>query len=233
MEEKKFIWGKYSFDYFILKEDRKTISVRVTPKMKVIVKCPEKIKDSELEEYLKRKYNWIAEQLDFFKKFQGKQEKQYISGEAVLYLGRQYKLVIKKGEDERIVLKGGELHLFVEDGRGNAEYNETILRNWYNRRAREIFTKRFEEMIKKFDFNFYPILIVRKMDKKWGSFTGQRRIILNPKLIQASRDCVDYVITHELCHFKYRDHGSKFYKLLTSKMPNWEKVRDKLEMRFL
>lgn len=233
MEERCFAWGKYNFSYYIFKEDRKTVSLRVTPKMKIIVKCPIEMKEKDLNEFLKRKYDWTAKQLEFFKKFQGKKEKQYISGEAVLYLGRQYKLVIRKGEPERAVLKGGELCLFIENGVDNAEYNETVLREWHQQRAKEIFTKRLAEMLKKFDFSFTPIIVIRKMEKKWGSFTGKRKIILNSKLIQASRDCIDYVIIHELCHFKYRDHSHKFYKLLSSKIPNWEKVRDKLEMRFL
>ncbi len=233
MEERCFAWGKYNFHYHIFKEDRKTISLRVTPKLKIIVKCPKKIKEKDLNEFLKRKYNWTAKQLDFFKKFKKKNEKEYISGEAVLYLGRQYKLVIEKGVPERVILKGGNLNIFVEDGKGSQRYNETILREWYYGRAREIFAKRFLEMAKKFDFKFEPILVIRKMEKKWGSFTAKRKIILNPKLIEASRECIDYVIVHELCHFKYRDHSNKFYRLLESKMPNWEKVKEKLEMRFL
>ncbi len=232
MEEKKFVWGKYGFDYFVFKEDRKTISIRVTPKMKVIVKCPKEVKDQELEDHLKRKYDWVEKQLDFFKKFQNKKEKEYISGAAVLYLGRQYKLVVKKGEVDKVALKGGELVVFSSET-DNEKYVKALLDGWHRKRAKEVFAIRLEEMMKKFDYKIEPILLVRKLEKKWGSFTGKKRIYLNQKLIQASRDCIDYVIIHELCHFKYRDHNNKFFRLLESKMPKWERIKDKLEMRFL
>jgi predicted metal-dependent hydrolase len=40
---------------------------------------------------------------------------------------------------------------------------------------------------------------------------------------------VDYVITHELCHLAYDNHGAGFYKLLDRVMPDWEKRKTKLE----
>ncbi len=67
------------------------------------------------------------------------------------------------------------------------------------------------------------------MNKRWGSFIGKRRIILNPRLISASKECIDYVITHELCHMRYKNHNKVFYNYLKSKMPDWEKRKDRLE----
>jgi hypothetical protein len=69
------------------------------------------------------------------------------------------------------------------------------------------------------------------MQKRWGSCIRGKSIVLNPLLIHASKDCIDYVITHELCHVKYKNHDKRFFKLLNSKYPKWEKVKNKLEMR--
>jgi len=75
------------------------------------------------------------------------------------------------------------------------------------------------------------------MPKRWGSCTSQGNIILNPELIAAPKDCIDYVITHEFCHLKERNHSQSFYKLLTSMMKDWELRRKRLnemvEVRFL
>ena len=78
-----------------------------------------------------------------------------------------------------------------------------------------------------------PSPVIKKMDKRWGSFVSNKKIILNPKLIQAPEYCIDYVITHELCHLKRKRHDAKFYKLLELKIPNWEKVKEKLEIKLL
>lgn len=67
------------------------------------------------------------------------------------------------------------------------------------------------------------------MKRRWGSFLSQDKVILNPKLIHASKDCIDYVIVHELCHLKYKDHNKKFWHLLDEKYPEWKKVKEKLE----
>ncbi|VAW45352.1 hypothetical protein MNBD_GAMMA03-1827 [hydrothermal vent metagenome] len=69
------------------------------------------------------------------------------------------------------------------------------------------------------------------MNKRWGSFLGNKKIILNSKLIHASKDCIDYVIAHELCHVKYKNHNKRFFDFLKSKMPDWEKRKDRLEIR--
>lgn len=58
----------------------------------------------------------------------------------------------------------------------------------------------------------------------------QGTITLNTGLIRAPKECIDYVVTHELCHLKYHDHSPEFYKLLDSAIPGWEKIKHKLEV---
>jgi hypothetical protein len=72
---------------------------------------------------------------------------------------------------------------------------------------------------------------MRHMSKHWGSCTRQGKIILNPELIAAPKECIDYVIAHELCHLKERNHGPPFYKLLATVMKDWEARRAKLNQR--
>ncbi len=71
------------------------------------------------------------------------------------------------------------------------------------------------------------------MNKRWGSYLATKKVILNPELIKASSDCIDYVITHELCHVIFRDHTKEYYEYLFKMFPNWKKVKEKLELRFL
>ncbi|NMA20609.1 MAG: M48 family metallopeptidase, partial [Lentisphaerae bacterium] len=52
-------------------------------------------------------------------------------------------------------------------------------------------------------------------------------------LIRAPKECIDYVVTHELCHLQHRDHSPEFYKLLESTIPDWEKIKQKLELCML
>ena len=67
------------------------------------------------------------------------------------------------------------------------------------------------------------------MKKRWGSCTARGAINLNIELIKAPSHCIDYVVTHELCHLKCPDHGKAFYSLLNRVMPDWESRKKRLE----
>ena len=108
-----------------------------------------------------------------------------------------------------------------------------MLEHWYEQKAGQIFQERYCQVLKKFNYEFTPELSLRKMEKRWGSFLTKKKILLNPELIKASKACIDYVITHELCHMKYQNHGNAYRKLLITKCPNWEELKEKLELRFL
>jgi len=67
------------------------------------------------------------------------------------------------------------------------------------------------------------------MKKRRGSHTPAGRILLNDALIAARRDCIDYVIAHELCHVVEPNHSPRFFRLLRRFMPDWERRKDLLE----
>jgi hypothetical protein len=68
------------------------------------------------------------------------------------------------------------------------------------------------------------------MKKRWGSLSHNGLLTLNTDLIRAPKACIDYVITHELCHLKHHNHGPNFYRLLEKMMPDWERRKTQLEL---
>ncbi|NOZ12302.1 MAG: M48 family metallopeptidase, partial [Acidobacteria bacterium] len=48
--------------------------------------------------------------------------------------------------------------------------------------------------------------------------------------IRAPRECIEYVIIHELCHVQYHSHNAEFYKLLEQHLPDWKRLKNKLEL---
>lgn len=232
--KKQIQYGKYKYEYCLITQDRKTISLTVFPDLQITVKAPHNTGDEKVEEFFKRKWTWIEKQLSFFRQFQlTKTKKQYVSGESFLYLGRQYKLIVKKAKENRVSLQQGRLYLYTTYKVRDSKNNKKIIEQWYKDRAKGIFDERYNEMIKKFDYKEMPKIQIRKMNKRWGSYTSNNKIFLNPLLIYTSKKCIDYVITHELCHVEYKNHNKNFYKLLDKKYPNWEKVKEALELRFV
>ena len=227
---KEFIFGTFIYEYQLIKQERKTLSLTVTPDLRIILKCPERVDSERIETFLKKKWFWLEKQLSFFKKYQRKiYEKEYVSGEGYLYLGRQYKLVVKKGKEDRVVLSKGQLLVQTTRDVSDSRRNKNLIDTWYAEKTNIIFQDRFTEMISRFDYKNIPKLSIREMKRRWGSFLNQDRIFLNPKLIHTSKDCIDYVIVHELCHMRYKNHDKKFFTFLEHKYPKWEKVKEKLE----
>ncbi len=227
---KEFIFGTFIYEYQLIKQDRKTLSLTVTPDLRIIVKCPHKADSERIDTFLQKKWFWLEKQLSFFKKYQRKTyEKEYISGEGYLYLGRQYKLSVRKSKEDSVSLTRGQLILLTTKSVTDGRNNKKLIDKWFAEKVDLIFQDRFTEMLTLFDFKNTPVLAVREMKKRWGSFLNQDKIFLNPKLIHTSKDCIDYVIIHELCHMKHKNHDKRFYDFLDQKFPKWEKVKEKLE----
>jgi len=231
MESKIFNYGKYSYKYLLLREERKTISLVVKPDKVIVVKAPTEASKEEIESFLKRKWSWMKKQITYFDKYHRKvYRKEYVSGESFFYLGKQYKLVIKKGKEEYVNFSKGVLELYTKKKLKDSKHNRDLLKKWYAKREKEVFTERYKIILRLFDYKFVPELDIRKMNKRWGSFLSNKKIYLNPELVKASKNCIDYVITHELCHMVYKKHNSAFYNLLSSKCPDWELRKEELEL---
>jgi len=230
MKMKEFIYGSYKYNYELVHQDRKTLSLTVRPDLGIILKCPEYVKNDRINLFLKRKWMWLNKQIRFFEKFKKTfYKREYISGESFLYLGRQYQLIVRRRKKNEVSLLKGKLMVFTNNPVSDGRHNKKLIEEWYGRKAKAIFQDRFDEVFKWFNYSKKPKLVIRKMNKRWGSFLGNKKIILNPKLINASKDCIDYVIAHELCHVKYKGHDKRFYRFLKSKVPDWEKRKDRLE----
>ena len=234
MKNETFTYGKYSYQYYLVRQDRKTVSLTVQPSLNIILKCPLNYADKKMERFLKRKWNWLEKQLKYFRKYKKTtHEKEYVSGESFLYLRRQYKLIVIKSNKDNVLVSKGKIHVFTTKPVNDRHANKKLLEKWYKDKTTTIFEKQFKQTFKNFNYDFTPQLIIRKMNKRWGSYLSGKKIILNPLLIKASKDCIDYVITHELCHMTHKKHDKNFLKLMESKIPHWEKVKEKLELRFI
>lgn len=226
----KFVFGSYVYHYDLIRQNRKTLSLTVKPDLRIVVKCPLHAERTRINEFLRRKWSWLEKQLNFFRKHQHKlYQKEYLSGESFLYLGRQYKLIRKKGSENKLTLTKGVLLLQTSVSNRDKVYAKYLISQWYKEKMEEVFSERYQEALQKFSYENPPNVIIKDMRKRWGSFYQKNIIVLNPKLIYCSKDCIDYVIAHELCHVRFKNHDKNFYIFLKEKFPRWEKIKEKLE----
>ena len=105
-----------------------------------------------------------------------------------------------------------------------------LLADWYKSRAKEVFAKRLDAVLEKTIWvPERPPLRVLTMQTQWGSCSPNGRLTLNPHLVKTPTLCIDYVILHELCHIAEHNHSEKFYRLMSQIMPQWEKIKSRLD----
>lgn len=226
---------KKQFNYQLIRAERKTAAIKVFPDKKIVVKVPVDVAEDRIEAFIRQKYFWLKEQLADIDKYQHNQvPKEIISGEKLLYLGRSYQLKIHEFQIiEKVCVEKNVINLYSHKSCRNIKHNSLVLELWYKEQTAKVFDAEFNKMLKLFGYENPPRMNIKKMEKRWGSYTGKGTIILNPELIKASKNCMDYVIAHELCHVRYKNHDEDFYNLLNIKFPNWPKTKEKLESRFV
>jgi len=106
------------------------------------------------------------------------------------------------------------------------------LSDWYRSKAREIFGSRMDALLgQTLWVPDKPSMRILSMRSQWGSCSPKGTITLNPMLVKASKDCIDYVILHEFCHLAEHNHSERFYRLMSQVMPNWEVVKNRLDTK--
>jgi len=208
--------------------DRKTLGITISPDLSVLVKAPIGTSIEKIEKRLIKKAPWIIKQQNLFSIFHPKTpERRFINGESHLYLGRQYRLQIVLGKKSSVKLKGGFIEVTALDKSDAKE----LINEWYLKNARIKLIAFAQPLVEKFiKYNVEPkSIVLRHMPTRWGSCTSDSKIILNPELIKAPKACIEYVITHELCHLVHHDHTQKFIDLQNKEMPDWERWKMKLE----
>lgn len=221
-------YGNTDIHYSVVYSERKTLGIVVHPDGSVIVKAPIGILKEKVSEKVTKRASWIIKQQDFFKSFGKKMpQRRYISGESHLYLGRQYRLYVKEGKPNSVSFKGRCFEIVCT----SKDKAESLMTAWYKGRAKVKFAEIAEPIIQQFKkYGVEPkSLYIQAMENRWGSCTAKQKIILNTELIKAPKPCIEYVITHEMCHLLHKNHTKAFYELLTNEMPDWEKWKNKLE----
>ena len=224
----KIEYGKEVIEFELLQENRKTLSIEVLPTTKIKVKAPESKNKQDIIKKVQNKAKWITKQKRYFvDNYKKPDEKKYVSGECFRYLGKQYRLKVIKSDIDSVKLKNG--YLIVEY---NLKTPATLINKWYKDKALSTYEKELDKCFKQFiayKIN-KPSLKIRKLTKRWGSYNkNSNTITMNIETIKANKDCIDYVIYHELCHCMYFAHNKEFYTLLESKCKYWSKLKNKLE----
>jgi predicted metal-dependent hydrolase len=224
-------FGSRNISYRLHRVNRKNLRIIISPELIVDIFAPDIASDEQIHAAIKKKALWI---LKTFDKVEGyhplPMPKRYLSGETLVYLGRQYRLKVETGSNQSPKLIGRFLWVWVED-RSDINVIKNSVEAWYKKRAHELLGRYMDNCYRIASRHGAqePSLIVRLMHRRWGSCSPSGRIILNLNLVKVPKHCIEYVIMHELCHLENHNHSKAFYSTLTRCMPDWRCRKETLD----
>ncbi len=207
------------------------IAIHVEPNGCVLVDAPENATDRQIRAAVTGRARWIYGHVTSIRlRLAHVLPREYVSGESLLYLGRRYRLrVIAAPDSTRSVrLRGNYIEVVV--GKRSPALVRAALTDWYRRRAKAVLSDQLEKIAASLRWvRTLPPVRFQTMKVQWGSCSPAGRLTLNPQLVKAPRECIDYVLLHELCHLREHNHGKRFYRMLEMHMPRWQQRKTRLD----
>jgi len=154
----------------------------------------------------------------------------YTSGEGHLFMGRHYPLEILEQHGKRSTLCLVDERIQVMVAQPTRDSIRTKLENWYRQQAQQHFAERLAVYSQAAPWvsGGLPPMRLRRMKRTWGSCSAKGVITLNPHLVKAPPECIDYVIAHEVCHLREHNHGKAFYLLQEQLYSGWREAKARL-----
>ncbi|MDE5854388.1 MAG: M48 family metallopeptidase [Ruminococcus sp.] len=224
--------AKGVIEYTFERKEVKNINLRICHDGSIYVSASVKVSGETVENFIVSRTDYIFKALNSFShKEPLKTEMQYISGENVTLLGRNMRIKIEKDCHEYVSCDGIYVYIRVK----RPDYysrKRNLLNAWIDSQCMTVFMDMMHQVYKKFEpYSIeFPQLKIRNMTSRWGSCQPAKGIItLNKRLIESSKNCIEYVVTHEFCHLIHPNHSQNFYSLLQVMLPDWKESKNLLE----
>ncbi|MCK4259834.1 MAG: M48 family metallopeptidase [Halanaerobiales bacterium] len=207
-------------DYKIIYSKRKTLNISVERDRKVIVRAPEGLSEERIEEIVQSKKQWIKEKVNHAQKYPNVSDlKEFVSGETLMYLGRNYQLLVVDHE-----IDGVEFNQRFLISRSNQKDANTFLKKWYKERAIQMIKPKAERYARNLGVEYNEVKI-SEMRYRWASCITKNNINFNWRIIKAPMYVLDYLIVHELVHLIEPNHTPEFWNILSIQVPNYIKAK--------
>ncbi|MFZ1292522.1 MAG: SprT family zinc-dependent metalloprotease [Melioribacteraceae bacterium] len=209
-----------SIDYSIVYSKRKTISVIVERDRSVIVRAPLNTSKKLIENEINKRKRLIQNKINHNQKYPfDKQTKEFVSGESLLYLGKNYKLYITDDPVDGVVF---DSKFFIN--KLNQRNANKLFKEWYLDSASKIIIPKVKSIAKEIGVK-YNSLNILDLKYRWGSCTPKDNIHFNWRLIKAPMNVIEYIIVHELTHLLESNHTTEFWNRVSAQLPNYDKAK--------
>ena len=219
-------------DIEVIWKDIKNVHLSVYPPHgHVRVSAPRHMQLNTLRAFLVTKIAWIRDERRKFQETARHEQPLLIDRESHWVWGDRYLLEIEERDAApKVELGHSKLTLRVRPG-SDTDKRDEVLALWYRDLVREAARELLPQWEKRIGVSVEK-LFVQRMKTKWGSCNPTRRTVrLNTELAKKPRECLEYILVHELVHIHEPTHNAAFQELMDHHLPKWRGVREALNRR--
>jgi predicted metal-dependent hydrolase len=213
----------------VVRKDIKNLHLAVyPPNGRVRVATPLRLDDEAVRLFTISRLGWIKKQQAQFASQERRSERQYSSRESHYFQGRRYLLNVIHETPPKVQLRNKTtLDLYVPEG-SSQDYRKGVMRNWY----RQELKKEIPPLLEKWQ-EIMGVTVtgwgIKHMKTKWGTCNIEEgRVWFNLELAKKPKQCLEYVVVHELVHFLERHHIDYFVAYMDKFLPNWRILKEEL-----
>lgn len=213
----------------VVLKDIRNIHLSVHPPAgRVRISAPTRMALDTIRVFAISKLGWIKEQQRKLRAQDRETRREYLESESHYVWGRRYLLKMREAAGSPSVALTGRRLLLDVHGGTSATKIETLLDAWYRQQLRDATVP----LVAKWE----PVLgvevcrvFLQRMKTRWGSCNpAAGSIRLNTELAKKPRECLEYIVVHEMLHLLEPTHNARFIALMDRFMPKWQFYRRQL-----
>lgn len=212
--------------------DRKTTDIVIERDGVIRVRPPLKMTPEQVDETVFSKRLWIYRNLAEWRDLNATRVvREWVNGESFLYLGNSYRLFLVDAQDEPLKLKDGRFCLLrsLVKQKSTEAANEAF-RHFYAGKGLIKIQQRVSHFAEKLGLVVGQVQ-VKDLGFRWASCSAKGDLQFHWKCMMAPLTVIDYIVVHELCHLRYRDHSQAFWNEIDKVMPLYRERKEWLRVR--
>ncbi len=210
-------------------KDIKNVHLSVYPPTgQVRISAPARMNLDTIRIFAISKLGWIKRQQRKLREQERETPREYLERESHYVWGKRYLLQVHEVDaPPEVQLKHEKMQLRVRPG-ADDEKKQAIVAQWYRDQIKAAVPALIAKWGPLMDVTVERFF-VQQMKTKWGSCNpGNRCIRLNTDLAKKPRECLEYIVVHEMAHLLEPTHNARFIGLMDQFIPNWRHRRDQL-----
>jgi predicted metal-dependent hydrolase len=213
----------------VVRKDIKNVHLSVHPPTgRVRIAAPRHMSLNTVRVFAIAKLPWIKRQQRKLREQERETPREYLDRESHYLWGKRYLLkVIEVDQRPSVELSHGRMILLVRRGTAAAKRQE-ILDEWYREQMRDAVPPLIEKWERLMGVEVRRFF-VQRMRTKWGSCNHRSGSIrLNTDLARKPRECLEYIVVHEMAHLLEPTHNARFIAIMDQFLPKWASHREHL-----